>query len=173
MPRQAAGGRAGSDVSGGPDSSAVAILASRHGEVRAVTYHDAYTSAEDLAYARRVAGHIGTTLHRGMDGVGRGVIWETNRHADMPDLAVVLNARVDVLERRLKNRGTHSRYEELTDSSARECAGYREAARFLMAAGVRVLRLDTRTEEPEEIARATVDVIREPWVKDRRPARRT
>ncbi|MEO3976897.1 asparagine synthase-related protein [Streptomyces sp. CAU 1734] len=65
-----AGGRAGADVSGGLDSSTVALLAAGHGEVRAVTYHDPYCSGEDLAYARRIAGHIGVPLHVGEGGSG-------------------------------------------------------------------------------------------------------
>ncbi|WP_231656039.1 asparagine synthase-related protein, partial [Streptomyces clavuligerus] len=59
---------AGADVSGGLDSSAVAILAAGHGEIRAVTYHDLYCSSEDLDYARRVAGHISIPLHAGEGG---------------------------------------------------------------------------------------------------------
>ncbi|MFJ4689480.1 asparagine synthase-related protein [Streptomyces sp. NPDC088789] len=66
----AAGGRAGVDISGGLDSSTVAILAAGHGTIRAVTYHDPYCSAEDLDYARRVAGHIGVPLHVGEGTAG-------------------------------------------------------------------------------------------------------
>ncbi|WP_407286432.1 asparagine synthase-related protein [Streptomyces sp. BP-8] len=63
------GGLAGADVSGGLDSSALAITAARVGKVRAVTYSDVYTSAEDLAFARRVAEHIGVELHVGWGGL--------------------------------------------------------------------------------------------------------
>ncbi|MFD3612411.1 dTMP kinase [Streptomyces atroolivaceus] len=100
-----------------------------------------------------------------LDGVGRDLVWELNRHADMPDLAVILNARVDVIEKRLTSRGAHSRYEREPGSSERECAAFREAARFLMAAGVRVLQLDASSLGPEEIARAIVVAIREPWMR--------
>ncbi|MDH6189098.1 dTMP kinase [Streptomyces sp. CZ24] len=100
-----------------------------------------------------------------LDGVGRDVVWELNRHADMPDLAVIVNARTDVIEKRLTDRGAHSRYEREPGSSERECAAFREAARFLMAAGVRVLQLDASTDGPEEIARAIVAAIREPWMR--------
>ncbi|BDM74926.1 asparagine synthase (plasmid) [Streptomyces nigrescens] len=65
---QEASGRAGADVSGGLDSSSVAILAARVGEVRAVTYADAFTSAEDLTFARRVAQHMDAPLHVGTGG---------------------------------------------------------------------------------------------------------
>ncbi|MFF4282870.1 asparagine synthase-related protein [Streptomyces kronopolitis] len=65
---RAAGGLAGADVSGGLDSSSVAILAAQVGEVRAVTYTDAYTSAEDLTFARRVADHMAVDLEVGTGG---------------------------------------------------------------------------------------------------------
>lgn len=98
-----------------------------------------------------------------LDGVGRDVVWELNRHADMPDLAVIINARADVVEKRLTERGAHSRYEREAGSSERECAAFREAARFLMTTGVRVLQLDASTVGPEEIAAAIVAAIKEPW----------
>lgn len=65
---RAAGGRASADVSGGLDSSTLAILASRVGELQAVTYADAYTSAEDLHFAQRVAEHTGVELEVGTGG---------------------------------------------------------------------------------------------------------
>ncbi|MEU5425931.1 asparagine synthase-related protein [Streptomyces olivoreticuli] len=65
-----ADGPVGSDVSGGLDSSAVAILASQAGEVRAVTYADDFTSGEDLSFARRAAAHMGVDLHVGRGGPG-------------------------------------------------------------------------------------------------------
>ncbi|MEU9337942.1 dTMP kinase [Streptomyces sp. NPDC048290] len=98
-----------------------------------------------------------------LDGVGRDIVWEMNRHADMPDLAVILNARADVISKRLAERGPHSRYEREAGSSERECAHFLEAARFLMAAGVRVLQLDTSTAGPQEVAAAIVAAIKEPW----------
>ncbi|MET9322026.1 dTMP kinase [Streptomyces sp. NPDC003038] len=98
-----------------------------------------------------------------MDGVGRDVVWELNRHADMPDLAVILNAPADVIERRLTGRGAHSRYEREAGNTARECVHFQEAARFLMAGGVRVLQLDATTARPDDIARQIVAAIKEPW----------
>ena len=94
-----------------------------------------------------------------IDGVGRDVVWELNRHADMPDLAVILNARAEVIRKRLTSRGAHSRYEREERGTERECAHFREAARFLMAAGVRVLQLDASTVGPEEIAHTIVVAI--------------
>lgn len=102
-----------------------------------------------------------------MDGVARDIVWELNRHADMPDLAVIIHARADVVAKRLDERGAHSRYEREPEGPERECALFREAARFLMAAGVRVLQLDASATEPEDIARAIVEAIREPSMRDR------
>jgi len=96
-----------------------------------------------------------------LDGVGRDVVWELNRHADMPDLAAIINARADVIEKRLTSRGAHSRYERDPGGTERECAHFREAARFLMSAGVRVLQLDASSATPEEIASAIAAAIRE------------
>ncbi|MGW4729216.1 dTMP kinase [Streptomyces shenzhenensis] len=98
-----------------------------------------------------------------MDGVPRDVVWELNRHADMPDLAVIVNARVDVITGRLQRRGAHSRYEREPGGTERECASYYEAARFLMAAGVRVLQLDSSTADVEDLASVIVAAIKTPW----------
>ncbi|WP_331773511.1 dTMP kinase (plasmid) [Embleya sp. NBC_00888] len=100
-----------------------------------------------------------------LDGVNVDVVWELNRHADMPDVAVILNARTDVIETRLTSRGAHSRYERDPGSTARECAAFREAATFLMAAGVRVLQLDASNEGPAAVASAVVAAVRGPWMK--------
>jgi dTMP kinase len=97
-----------------------------------------------------------------MDGVGRDAVWELNRHADMPDLAVIVNAREDVITRRLTARGAHSRYEREPGSTAIECALYAEAARFLRAGGVRVLSLDASSSSPEALAAEIVAALNPP-----------
>ncbi|MFD4830647.1 asparagine synthase-related protein [Streptomyces uncialis] len=68
--RTEAAGIVGADVSGGLDSSTLAILAAEKGTVRAVTYTDPHTSTEDLRHARRVADHVRTPLHVGEGGPG-------------------------------------------------------------------------------------------------------
>ncbi|WP_414166367.1 asparagine synthase-related protein [Streptoverticillium reticulum] len=52
-----ADGVVGADLSGGLDSSAAVVLAAETAHVHAVTYTDGYTSAEDTAFASRVAEH--------------------------------------------------------------------------------------------------------------------
>ncbi|MEU5498018.1 dTMP kinase [Streptomyces griseofuscus] len=102
-----------------------------------------------------------------MDGVPRDSVWELNRHADMPDLAVIINARVDAIEKRLGARGPDSRYEREPGGTERECGYYYEAARFLMTAGVPVMQLDASTADAEDVARAVVAGIKERWRKGR------
>ncbi|MFE0640131.1 asparagine synthase-related protein [Streptomyces sp. NPDC058877] len=66
---KAAGGTVGADLSGGLDSSAAVVLASRVGQVHAVTYTDGYTSAEDASFAARIAEHTNVehTIAHGSD----------------------------------------------------------------------------------------------------------
>lgn len=100
-----------------------------------------------------------------LDGVDRDMVMDLNRLADLPDLAVIVNARTRVLDERLARRGAHSRFERQPGSSERECLAYSEAATFLMGLGVRVLQLDASESAPDEVARAIVGAIREPWTK--------
>ncbi|MEU3862754.1 hypothetical protein AB0F03_36530 [Streptomyces sp. NPDC028722] len=58
-------------------------------------------------------------------------------------------------------------YEREPGGTQRECALFREAARFLMSTGVRVTQLDARTAEPDEIACAVVAAIHERRMRDR------
>ncbi|MDQ1019003.1 dTMP kinase [Streptomyces afghaniensis] len=102
-----------------------------------------------------------------LDGVTRDVVWELNRQADMPDLAVIINARADEITKRLDQRGPHSRYEREPGGTERECAAYYEAARFLMAVGVPVVQLDASTTGAQDVARAVVAAIKEPWMRGR------
>ncbi|MFI0765699.1 dTMP kinase [Streptomyces sp. NPDC021218] len=112
--------------------------------------------------------HVASSLvFQVLDGVGRDIVWELNRHADMPDISVVLNARADVIAQRLSDRGAHSRYEREAGGTERECALFREAARFLMASGVRVLQLDASSAGSEEVARTIVTAIKEMWTRGR------
>lgn len=90
-----------------------------------------------------------------IDGVPIETIWELNRHADRPDLSVLLTADPDGVAARLHDRGAHSRYERLPGSSRIECALYAEAATFMRAAGFRLLVLDATAPPPELAATIT------------------
>lgn len=98
-----------------------------------------------------------------LDGVPREAVWELNSGILLPDLAVILTARPEVIAKRLADRGAHSRYEREPGSTERECAGFREAATFLRTAGVRVLQVDATTAAPAEIARTIVTAVTQPW----------
>ncbi|MEV0780409.1 dTMP kinase [Streptomyces sp. NPDC050433] len=88
-----------------------------------------------------------------IDSLSTDTVWEINRHADQPDLSVILTADPDVIARRLTDRGTHSRYERLPDSSRTEVVLFAEAVETLAAAGFRTLVLDATSTAPDELAR--------------------
>ncbi|WP_322974781.1 dTMP kinase [Actinacidiphila epipremni] len=107
---------------------------------------------------------LGRLARNGTDdyrGLTMACLIAADRHADMPDLAVILNARAEVLDKRLTSRGAHSRYERAPGGPARECAAFREAARFLMAAGVRVVQCDASTDSPQDVARRVLAAVRD------------
>lgn len=89
-----------------------------------------------------------------IDGVPADTLWSINRHADRPDLSVFLTGDPDVIARRLAERGAHSRYETLPDSTRNECALFDQATKFVAAAGWRVLTLDATTAPADELAAA-------------------
>ncbi|MET8609859.1 dTMP kinase [Streptomyces misionensis] len=144
-------------------SMACLIAADRYRHVEQVI-RPALARGEIVVCDRYVASSLVLQV---MDGVPRDAVWELNRHADMPDLAVIINARVDAIEKRLRERGPHSRYEREPGGAERECALYYEAARFLMTAGVPVMQLDASTDDAEDVARAVVAGIKERWTRCR------
>jgi dTMP kinase len=105
-----------------------------------------------------------------IDGVHRDVVWDLNRHADLPHLSVFLTAHPDVVANRLAQRGAHSRYERLPDSSETESRLYAEAATFLTERGVRVLQLDTTATSVRDLAHAVVEEIIDTQIRGRRNA---
>lgn len=106
-----------------------------------------------------------------MDGIDREVVWELNRHADLPRLAVLLTAHPGVLAARLARRGAHSRFERMTDSSATEYKLFAEAATVLTQAGVYVLELDATATGPDAIARTIVTAITDLRGRHEQPTR--
>jgi dTMP kinase len=96
---------------------------------------------------------------QGIDGVPNEVVWDLNRHADLPGLMVFLTAHPDVIADRLARRGPHSRYEQLPGSSMIEFGLYAEAATFLGDRGAHVLHLDTTAADMESLARTIAGEI--------------
>lgn len=88
-----------------------------------------------------------------MDDVPLDTIWELNRHAEHPDLAVVLTAEPQVIAHRLAGRGAHSRYERMPDSSRIEHQLYQQAVASLDVRGIHTLVLDATTATPQTLAR--------------------
>lgn len=87
-----------------------------------------------------------------LDGLTVEAIAQVNAGMDVPDLAIVLNGDPDVIAERLHGRGTHSRFEQMPDSSAREAGLYRDTAARLTAAGWPVEVIDCTTRQPGEVA---------------------
>jgi dTMP kinase len=87
-----------------------------------------------------------------IDGVDPDFIWQLNRHAPRPDLAVILHADPAVLAARLAARGAHTRFERPPDASAVESHLYQQATQWLQAAGWPVLHLDTTQTPPQQLA---------------------
>lgn len=88
-----------------------------------------------------------------IDGLSAETVWELNRYIDPPDLSVILTGDPNVVARRLADRGAHSRYERLPESTHTESTLFTEAAHFLVSAGFRTLVLDSTDAVPEDIAR--------------------
>jgi dTMP kinase len=87
-----------------------------------------------------------------VDGVDLDFIWQLNRHAPRPDLAVILRADPAVLTARLAARGAHTRFERTPGASEVESHLYQEAADQLQAAGWPLLLVDTTQTPPPELA---------------------
>ena len=88
-----------------------------------------------------------------MDGLLTETVREINRNVDWPDLAVILTGDPSVIAHRLTTRGTHSRYELMTDSSFTEVRLYADAAHILSTEGVPTLVLNGTDSTPQELAR--------------------
>ena len=87
-----------------------------------------------------------------IDGVDLDFIWQLNRHAPRPDLAVILRADPVVLAARLVARGAHTRFERAPGASEVESHLYQQAAQRLHAAGWPLLLVDTTKAPPKELA---------------------
>ncbi len=95
-----------------------------------------------------------------MDGVGQETIWQLNNGAEIPDLAVILNAVPAVLTVRLAQRGgTHSRFERQPDGPAIESAFYQDTAAGLTALGWPVCGIDVTARTPSDVAAIVTDRV--------------
>lgn len=90
------------------------------------------------------------------DGVPLTFIRALNAEADRPHLAVLLTADPDLLERRLRVRGGHSRFEH-DGSSHAEARLYAELADVLQEDGFPPLVIDTGDISPQQAAATIAD----------------
>jgi dTMP kinase len=86
------------------------------------------------------------------DGVDPAFLWQLNAHADRPDLAVILEAKPEVITERLDERGRHNRFQMTPGSSYAEAHFYQQATERLIQAGFDVLRVDCNRRPPETVA---------------------
>ncbi|MCP9986942.1 dTMP kinase [Streptomyces sudanensis] len=94
-----------------------------------------------------------------LDGVPEPFVLALNRHILLPDLAVILTADPEVITARLAGRGRRHRFHDDPTGPAREVELYAEAARTLMAMGVRSVLLDTTRTTPADVARRIADEV--------------
>ena len=76
-----------------------------------------------------------------LDGLDIEFIWNLNSQIYIPDLSVVITASAEILEQRLSQRNSLSRFER-TKSRVEELKYYLEAAEFLSKHGFNIFLLD-------------------------------
>jgi dTMP kinase len=95
-----------------------------------------------------------------IDGVGWDTIWQLNVGADLPDLAVIVNAAPEELARRLAARGgSHSRFERLPHGPPAEHGLYNDTVTRLIALGWPICDIDSTGRAPSDIAAIVTDRI--------------
>ncbi|TYK53059.1 dTMP kinase [Actinomadura decatromicini] len=97
-------------------------------------------------------------VFQALDGVEQSFITHLNQHADPPDLAVFLTCHDTELRRRLTVRGSHGRFEDDPDITAKETLNYHAVSALYAARGIRVLELDSTTSTPQSLASRVVAV---------------
>jgi dTMP kinase len=82
-------------------------------------------------------------------------LWQLNEEAEIPDLAVILEADPDVIAERLEARGPHNRFQFTPGSSHTEANYYKDAKDRLIEAGFNVFTVDC-TRRPSEQSAAII-----------------
>ncbi|MFG2918565.1 dTMP kinase [Kitasatospora sp. NPDC048298] len=93
------------------------------------------------------------------DGVDTDFLLAVNEGTDVPDLAVLLTADPDTVQRRLAHRGTRHRFELDAAATARELRLYQEAVPVLERLGYRLHTVDTTHLTPEQTAQAILEHV--------------
>ena len=94
-----------------------------------------------------------------VDALDWDTIWQLNTPVVVPDLAVILNAKPQILASRLAGRGAHSRFERLAEGPATESRLYHATATRLAFVGWPVCALDTTASAPDEVTAIVTDRI--------------
>lgn len=84
------------------------------------------------------------------DNVDLEFIWGINSKINVPDLSVILTAPPEILEQRLAQRDSLSRFESSMNRQ-KELDYYLEAAEFLAERGFNILTLDNSTDLSENV----------------------
>ncbi|MEE1740190.1 dTMP kinase [Streptomyces sp. BE147] len=100
-----------------------------------------------------------TLVMQRLDGVPLKFLLALTADAPRPDLAVILTADADLIAQRIADRGPANRFHRDPTAPAREVGLYSETAQALVAAGVRVLTVDTGAFTPGEIAERIADAV--------------
>ncbi|MFI5758110.1 dTMP kinase [Streptomyces sp. NPDC051569] len=100
-----------------------------------------------------------TLVLQRLDGVPFEFLIDVNRHAPLPDLAVILTAEPGLIAQRVAERGITHRWHLDPTGPGHEVDLYRDAAAYLTGRGVNVLVLDNSTYTPSDAAHRIADAI--------------
>lgn len=87
-----------------------------------------------------------------LDGLSTATVWQLNAGVLVPDLAVLLTGNPEIIGRRLRARGSNSRFEQEPGSSQAEVRLYHQAAAELADAGWPLLPLDVTATPSAAVA---------------------
>ncbi|EWC63829.1 Thymidylate kinase [Actinokineospora spheciospongiae] len=157
-----------------PSRGPIGQLARSHADVlhgyalASLVAADRYHHLDAELRPRRDSGHIvlcdrylpSTLVLQRIDGVRLDFLEAVNAHVDLPDLAVLLTVAPRVAATRVHARGgAHSRFHQGPSSTAQEIVCYEQTATWLTDRRVPVLRVDTTTSSPNEVATTITEGI--------------
>lgn len=97
-----------------------------------------------------------------LDGLDVEFIWSINSKVYVPDLSVIVTASAEILEQRLQQRKSFSRFER-TKSRVDELNFYMEAKNFILNCGFSVLSVESDTgpisQNVEKIVQKILTII--------------
>lgn len=100
-----------------------------------------------------------TLVLQQLDGVPLDFLLDLNRHALLPDLAIILTARPRLIAERIATRGITHRWHLDPTGPGREVELYADTIPYLRNRGVTVLPINTSDTPPSAVARRIADAI--------------